>query len=56
MKLFDEGMAVLERLRELAQLAGRPLSRIELTTAISDYKCPKCRSIVVVRVGDLLRN
>lgn len=56
MKLFHEGMAVVEQLRDIAQIAGRPLTRAQLTAVISDYKCPKCKSFVVVRVGDLLRN
>lgn len=56
MKLFAEGSAVLERLAALAQRLGEPLTRLELSTVISDYKCPKCKSFVPVRVGDLLRN
>jgi ribosomal protein L37AE/L43A len=53
MKFHADGQALLTG---LLTALGRPLTRIELTTPISDYKCPKCKSIVVVRVGDLLRN
>jgi len=56
MKIFTQGSAVLERLAELAAAVGRPLTRLERTTPISDYKCPKCKNFVVVQIGDLLKN
>lgn len=53
---YTEGIAVLERLAQLAATVGRHLSRQEFDTPIADYKCKKCRAIVVIRIGDLLRN
>lgn len=56
MRRLTEGVAVLARLVELAKIVGQALTRQELMTPVSDYKCPKCKSIVPVTVGDLLRN
>lgn len=56
MKLYPAGMTLLKDLVDLAALAGRAMTRHQLMTPISDYKCPKCKQFVVVHVGDLLRN
>jgi hypothetical protein len=53
MKFHANGQHLLT---QLLTAIGRPLTRLELTTPISDYKCPKCKSLVTVTVGDLLRN
>jgi len=56
MRRYPEGIAVPERLVQHALDNGQPLTREQLATVVSDYKCPKCKSIVVVRSGDWLRS
>ena len=51
-----EGIRVLEPLVLLAREAGHPLSQAERLPPISDYRRSQCKSIVVVRIGDLLRS
>lgn len=56
MKRYLTGMAVLARLARLVEKLGQPLTRADFMAEIFDYKCPKCKSFIVVRLGDIMRN
>jgi ribosomal protein L37AE/L43A len=50
------GIAVLERLVQLARDKDWAFTRTQLATRLSSYQCRQCRSIVDVTVGDWLRS
>lgn len=53
MKRSLAGLATLARL--LAPL-GTAIATADLSQVLFDYRCPKCKTIVPIRLRDLLRN